>query len=294
MIRTFLPSLLRGIGQLAFVDSARGGGLVLAGLALISSEAAAGAMVAATVATLIHHFSRIYPPDEWQLGLSGYNSAVVGIFWSGLLSGQTASLLVYFPLALVGCWVLEGMFKKLSYKVFLPVLTVPAVLVVWLSAWALSRQGVNFWFVATPALNDTPEVVLGMLCIVAAMSLVDVAATVQTLVLAALVAVVGRWYSGLDFTALGGLWGFAVATASFGVQAVFFRGATSAGAGGLVAGVIAALLWGLWSAIPVGWLPPPLLAPFVVAVWLVLLLARRVELSRLLIPLRHLWRRSSV
>ncbi len=294
MIRTFLLSLLRGVGQLAFVDSARGGGLVLAGMALISPEAAVGAVVAAALATLFHRFAGIYPAEEWRLGLGGYNSAVIGILWSGAMSGTSATLLGYFPLALATCWLFEASFKKLSYKVFLPLLTAPAVVTAWLTAWALGHLGVNFWWVGAPAMNDVPEIVLGVLCIVAAMSLVDVAATVQALILAVLAAWWGHWYYGLDFVALGPLWGFAVASASFGVQAVFFRGATSALAGGLTAAILAAALWGLWMAVPFGRGLPPLLMPFVIAVWAVLLLARRMELSRLLLPLQGMGRRSGI
>ncbi len=287
MIRDHLLTILKGIAQLAFSDSSRGGGLLLAGLFLVAPQAGVGALVGAAMATLIHRFVGAYSDEEWRLGLSGYNGAVTGILWSGMLSGSHQILLMFFPLAMLLCIALEWLFRKLSQRVLLPVLTLPAVLGGWLVAAVFSSYGISFWRIAAPEVAADPEVLLGILLIISTLSLTDVAASMQAVVLGLVAGLLAHWHYGLDFMALSGFWGFTVAAASFGVQAVFFRGATSAVVAGLIAALAGGGVWLMWMSAGISLQVPPLLAPFILGTWCVLLLARRIDLSTLyLSPLR--------
>ena len=272
-------TLLRGIAQLAFSDSARGGVLLLFGLFLVSPQAGAGALLGAGAATLVHRLLGAYGEEEWRLGLSGYIGAVMGFLWSGLMAGPHRGLSLLFPLSLFACFLFEFLLRKLSQRVLLPILTLPAVLAGWLTAVVFSRFGMDFWQAGAPAVAGDAQVFLGVLLIAATLFLTDVAASIQAVLLSLAAALFGRWFYGLDMIALSGLWGYTVAAASFGAQAVFFRGATSASIAGLVAVAIGGAAWMIWMASPFLRTLPPLLFPFILGVWSVLLLARKVDLA---------------
>lgn len=297
MTQLILSTVFRGVGQLAFIGSARAGLLFLLALACISPVAAFGALVGSLIATGFHQIANVYSDHEWEMGLSGYNAAVVGLLWSGMLTSGAYRFLWYFPFSLLLCFALEYLTRKIANKVLLPVLTLPAVLTLWLTSLVFAQNGLNFWAMGVTAVLNEGLVLLGILGILLAMSFVNTAATVQAGVLGFLSGWLANWYFGLDFMALSGLWGFAVVTASFGIQAIFFRGATSAAIAGFIAATVAALVWLLWRLSPLGPVLPPLLLPFIVATWGTLLVARKMDMSDLLIPIRGVWstvfRRSS-
>lgn len=289
MSQQYFSVVFRGIGQLAFIGSARAGLLFLLALACISPLAALGAFIASLIATGFHRVVKVYSENEWQLGISGYNAAVIGLLWSGMLTNGAHRFLWFFPLSLLLCFLLEFILRQLANKILLPVLTLPAVITIWITSLVFAHYGLNFWSLGVTSILNEGLVLLGILGILLAMSFVNTAATVQAGVLGVLSGWLANWYFGLDFMALSGLWGFSVVTASFGIQAVFFKGATSASLAGLIAAVVAAIVWFLWRLSPLGPTLPPLLFPFIVGTWATLFLARKMDVSNLILPIRDIW-----
>lgn len=276
----------RGLGQLGFADSVTAAMFIVAGIACFSYKAAVMAVVATLLATLVNRLTQLYSASEWEIGLSGYNSAVVGILWGGMLDPERLHLLVYFPLSIALCIFLEYGSRKFLHRYYLPVLTAPAVLTVWITAAVFSLFNLKFWLLGSSANQDETLAIPGIVFILTALVSVSRAAAAQAVILGVIAALVGRWVTGLDMLTLGGLWGFTVVTASFGIQAVFFQGSTSAAIAGVIASVIAAAIWLLWISSPVNEVLPALLVPFIIATWATLLWARKMDLSLLLEPFR--------
>jgi NAD-dependent deacetylase len=263
----WLRVILRGLAQVAFADSAWAGLLVLAGTAVVAPWSALGALTGAVVGTVAGRFHGSFNGPEWELGLGGPNPAIVGILWGGALAGDTVAVAL-FALALLGCIGLEQVMRPLLARIHLPVLSAPAMVVTFLVVSVYGVFGGSFWH--DPGLLPFGEggVAVAILLIVAAMATKSPAATLQTVVVVATVAVVSGWLMGGRILGPVGLWAFAAAPAAFGMHAVFLAGSAAGSRAGLLAAILAAGLWFAWMVSPLAALVPPLLIPFILATWL--------------------------
>ena len=84
--RSVARVFLRGVAQVVFADSAASGVAVLAGLALMSPWLALGAAAGAAMGTGTGRFFGFFPASQWRAGLTGYNTAIIGIIGAGLLA----------------------------------------------------------------------------------------------------------------------------------------------------------------------------------------------------------------
>jgi NAD-dependent SIR2 family protein deacetylase/urea transporter len=230
-------------------------------------------------------FTSVYRRDDWACGLASFNPAIVGLLWGGFLaSGEvhTAFLLPLLGLSML----LDVAFRRLLARVQLPALSVGAFATVYLVSLAAAAPGTWFWTDA-PIHAFVPFGLMGAACIVAAMMMQSAFAALWALLLAALVLLAG-WLTGQDAFSLIGLWAITVPLASFGVHAVFLRGALTGCIVGTVAALLAALIWIVWQSTALADRLPPLLMPFILGVWLSIILVRRLRVW----PLTHpaFWR----
>ena len=124
---------------------------------------------------------------------------------------------------------------------------------------------------------------MGAACIVAAMIMQSAFAALWALLLAAFVLLTG-WLTGHDAISLIGLWALTVPLASFGVHAVFLRGALIGCFVGAVSASVGALIWIVWQTTGLAEWLPPLLMPFILGVWLSIILVRPLSASPLANP----------
>ena len=266
--------VLRGLAQIAFSDTPVGGILVLVAIACVSPWSACGALLGAVAGTAAGYALAIYPRYLWELGLSGYNAAIVGIFWGGLFANGTQDI-PFFLLALVLCVLLEMGLKRVLGLLNLPVLSLPAVLTGYIITGLYVALGHWFWVAPPPLPFGFAGVFVAIACIIVVMSAVSMVACLQVVALCALSAVVGSLIFHIDIMALWGLWAFTVAPASFAIHAIFLAETPTASLAGILAALVGAIIWITWLASGLGSIVPPLLLPFIIASWVSIIMFRR-------------------
>lgn len=278
---------LRGLAQVAFADKAVAGVLVLGAIAAVSPWGAVGAAVGAVAGTVSGRFQKSLMEPEWEAGLSVPNPAIVGILWGSAFSvGQSGIGL--FLLALLGCMGLEQMFRPLMRRIRLPMLSAPAMATGYLLDAVYSVFGDSFWRLPEVPPFGEASVPLAALLVAGALLTKSRIATALAAIFAASAALISGW--AFEIGAIGpvGLWGFTVAPAIFGVHAVFLATSALGGWAGLFAGALGAIIWSLWVTASFSSIAPPLLTPFILAVWVTVGIIRRLKGPTILEPM--LWR----
>lgn len=272
-LRAGAAATLRGCAQLAFCDSPRAGVLVLAGLALVSPFAAFGALIGALFGTVAGRMLPGYSREDWSWGLASFNPAIIGLLWDGrLASGEMHPVYLMLPLAAV--MLLDIVLRQWLTRWMLPSLSAAALLTVYVTSALAAPPGGWFWTDA-PVNALVPYGLLGAACIFAAMIVKSPFAGVWAL-LASATAFLGSFIAGVDPRTTAGLWAVTVPLASFGLHAVFLRGSFAGCITGTVAAVVGAGIWIAWEHSALGGVLPPLLAPFILGVWIATLLMRRL------------------
>ncbi len=273
--KLWISVILRGLAQMAFCDGALSGLLVLAGIAALSPASAAGALAGVVVGTVAGRFVGTWDKYEWEVGLAGPNTAIVGILWGGIFAGVQWDL-AQFALALVLCLAIERTARAALAKSGLPLLSMPAVATGLALAFVYQSFGEIFWrdsvWLVFPEFGVWPAVALTG----AAVALQSIRAALVTGVLVATAFVASGAILGTGWSAPVGLWGFSVAPAAFAMHAIFLANSRRGAVAGIAASVLAAGLWAAWMASPLAMIAPPLLLPFIAAVWLTILVCQRL------------------
>lgn len=266
--------VLRGLAQVAFAERPIAGVLVLAGIAVLIPASAVGALAGALAGAVAGRLQGTLNRAQWEAGLSVPNPAIVGILWGGASASGDAGILA---LALAGCIGLEQLFRPVLDKARLPVLSAPAMATIYLVASVYGVFGESFWHGPPTLPFGDAGVAAAILLIGGAMATKSPIATVQVAVLSGAAALISGWATGGAALGLVGLWGFTVAPAAFGVHAVFFAGSAAGAWAGLAAAGLGTAVWVLWLAGPLAAVAPPLLVPFILAVWVMIGLVARTN-----------------
>jgi urea transporter len=272
-------AVLLGLAQVSFTSSRIAGGLVLAAIACISPWGAVAAMVGAIIGTIAGWLLDAYSEPLWSAGLSGYNAAIVGIMWGGLLASGIPDL-PFLLVAFIMCILLEELLRRLLGYADLPMLSLPAVLTAYTIAAIYTYRGDTFWINLLDLPFGTPGITISIACVVAALATVSIRATIQTVVVSALLTIVANQIFDRDIAELWSLWAFAVAPANFGVQAIFLTDRTIGSVGGLFASLVSFALWAAWISSGLMKLMPPLMMPFIIATWMTIILFRKLGRER--------------
>ena len=267
---------LNGCAQLAFCDTPLAGLLVLGGIALASPFAGGGALLGATFGTIVGRHVPAYSRVEWSFGLASFNPAIVGLFFGGFLASGERGIAFLIPY-LAAAVLLDVGLRRVLARIMLPSLSLAAVATLYIVSALEAPPGGWFWTDA-PASPLMPLGALGALSIVAAIVMKSRPAGLLALSLGAVTLLAG-WLLGEDSRATFGLWAITVPLASFGMHAVFLRGSFVGGVAGTLAALIGALVWIAWEASSLQHWVPPLLLPFILGMWLSMLLIRRVMAS---------------
>lgn len=278
-VREALLATLRGCGQLAFCSTARSGAMVLAGIALLAPACALGVALGAVVGTAAGR-SLGYAEDEWRAGLAGFNPALVGLVWGGLVGSADPHWLLL-TLALVASTALDAIVRRAAARLRMPALTMAALIT--LVCVGIGAAATGGWFLLEP--NPTPVLPFGA----AGAGLIGLAMTIESrfaaawAFLLAMAAALGVFITGQDLEASLGLWAISVPLAAYGVAGVFLRDSLAGAVAAAIAAATAAVTWIAWQASGLADLLPPLVAPFIVGTWIgiavVHTLAARPELQ---------------
>ncbi len=283
--KLFVQTLLRGVAQLAFCDRSMAGALILAGLALISPWGAAGALAGAAFGTAMGVFGWVYPREEWERGLAGFNTAIIGILWGGFFADGAFEVSLFVTVMSL-CVALEFVLRRGLALVSLPALSMPAMVTAMVVSWALAAPGTWFWIETPSSPLGIPGALLGALCIVAAMAMKCGLAAAWSLCLGSIAYMsVSQEGNGLAYS---GLWALTVPLAFFAMQAVFLRESLAGTLGGMIAALSAGIIWLFWTTSGAADIAPPLLAPLALGLWLSIAAMRRIRHALLLQP--NFWR----
>jgi len=143
--KSLLSALFRGISQIVFAENAIIGLLLLISISLISPYAAIGALIGASFGTLLSRFIIVEFRPLWQYGFFGYNPAIVGLFWGGVLSSQPFSIASLVLLAIIATVALDGLIRRILLRINLEPLALSSLIITWSSVWIFHVFQVNFW-----------------------------------------------------------------------------------------------------------------------------------------------------
>ncbi|MBI5331671.1 MAG: urea transporter [Betaproteobacteria bacterium] len=259
-----LRNALTGLGQVAYQSRPEAGLILLATVALVSPWAGLGAALGALLGSLWARLDPDWAEAERHLGLSAYNPALVGLFWGDMLARDLWSLPL-FALALFACIAIDRPLRRLIAHLHLPSQSLAAVLVGWLGIVGAQAMGTSFW---DGEAGQPPWQHLSLPIAVGGTLLAMLGGNRTGLLVAAAC-------GGIAWTldAPLGLWAFSVAPAAYAMTSLWLGGSPRAPLWGVVAALLAALLWYLWQWSPLGETLPPLLLPPILAIWLTLLLS---------------------
>jgi urea transporter len=270
LLRAAGKAFAAGIAQLVFCSGWRAGLLVLSALALVSEWMLVGAVLGGAIGTVLGWLGSRGNLDAWRNGMDGFNPAILGIIGAGACAAFSTDL-GWVMVAMVSVVGIDQVVRPWSGRVGFFPLSAPALAVAVILSLLLARDG-SWWWPAVEASRDSLPLLAAAACIIAAMALEDRRAAGWTLVwsLAAfgLTLILVSSQVGLYVD----LWGIAVPLAGFATFRLFPRGQTVglsllavAMAGGLCAG---------WMQTPLYDSVPPLVAPVVLTLWLLVLLQR--------------------
>lgn len=271
--RDFALAVLRGLGQLAFSDRAAAGALILAAIAVSTPAGAVAALIGCIASTAAAMLRGRAGTVSWHFGTDGMNGALVGLLWAAPLAGD---LLLWpaFAAALALCTLSEVPLRRLFGRINLPIAGTPALLVVWASSTLFEAFGFTFWSGDSLLPFGQAGAALTILLVVAAMVATNRTAALQTVVLAGAAALVSGMVFGVQGLGPVGLWGFAVAPATFAVFGAYMPESRIGSLAGIVGGLAAAAAWGLWQFVPGPAVLQPLMAPCFIGLWTAIAAAR--------------------
>jgi NAD-dependent deacetylase len=263
--RAYIEATLTGVAQVIFRDRAIAGACVLGAIAVLAPWAAVGALGGAALATLLRRPVED-AREEWLLGLTGFNAAIVGMLWGGPLArlGAAATLL---PVAILGCLAIETRLRPHFRRFGLPMLGTPALLVGWVSDWTFRAFGDSLWLhPGTLPLGDW-SLPVAVACLGLAVATASIAAAITVGSIASIASSWSAWWFGIDGLGPASLWAYAVAPAALGGYLIVPLARIHAIGAALLAAALAAATWFVWISTPLVDVLPPLLAPCLVGVW---------------------------
>jgi urea transporter len=122
----FIKSLLRGVGQVMFQNNALSGALMLAGIFCNSVTMGIFALCGTIVSTVTAKLSG-YDPDDIDNGLYGFNGTLVGIGIPCFLAIDMRSVILMIAASALSSWVAHAFGRQK----LLPGLTAPFVVITW-------------------------------------------------------------------------------------------------------------------------------------------------------------------
>lgn len=282
----WIRAVLNGAAQTVFCDTPLAGALALSALALISPWGAVGGLVGAALGTAVGAQLRTWNRIEIELGLAGANLSILGAFlgYAAAAGGLHPALVA---IAGFTCIAIEQGARAVLAKVGLPTLSLPAIATVLLTTSAYVAVGRSFTPVPPALPLGEPGLYLALALFVTAMATKSVPATLLTVILSAAAAVISGIVLGAGWFGPPTLWAFAVSPAAFGIHAVFLANSRLGAVAGLVAALLAAAIWTVWIASGFDSVVAPVLVPFIIASWLVMLAVRRIAGPAVFDP--HVW-----
>lgn len=294
-IAAFADAVLRGVGQVVFLNNAYSGLLCLLAIALVAPAQAAGALAGTAVATAVGMALRA-DRDALRGGIYGYNGCLVALALPQFLGG---GVLVW-ALAMGAAGLSSALLFALRGRMAgLPPLTAPFVLCTWLAialvqAFAGDATGAARtvpvptglgWGMVDGAFAGLAQIFLQASplagALVALALLIGSRSVFLLALMAGLASAAVAWLTGVPGEAIrSGLFGFNAILAAVALGAVFLRAGAASWAAALAAAVVMPLFQAACAVVLVAAGLPVMSLPFILLAWVVLLAARGIPALR--------------
>ena len=278
----WISAFVVSFSQLVFSDRIFSGLFVWLGLFFLYPWNALGGLLAVLIAVTIHQFLPIYTTQQQAAGWSGFNAAIVGLFWGGALANNSYSILVLL-VAIVCVLAFEAIFIKILRRWSLPILSSPAMLVVLLFSILLAQNGEWYWVSVLAGYWYEMDQYLGIACLIIAMSVMNVSATGWALALAAVFYALVL-IAGFDVSEHLALWALNIPLGVFAVLAVFFVAPIHRKIAAGITVVVICIIWLVWHITPLNDLVQPIVVPMICGIWSALFLVSKYQSHDYLSP----------
>jgi urea transporter len=270
---------LRGIGQVMFQDHAGTGLLFLTGIAIASPLMAVGAIIGAIVGPVTASLAR-FDHEEIRIGIYGFNPVLVGIASAFYLQPRTLTWVLVFFGCVAATFVTFLMRRYLKF----PTYTAPFVVVTWLiiiAAHAIAGSAIDATLppadltpvgLLTHVLRGVAEVMFGANIFTGALFIIGIALSnwrhaVLALVGSMVGTILGIYHQNPATSISLGIYGYNASLVAIGIY--LWRKSLLIS---LLAAAISVPITEFFPSATLG--IPALTAPFVMAAWVVFLIAQ--------------------
>ena len=263
--------------QLLFSDRALSGLFVWLGLFFLYPWNALGSIVAVLIAIIVHRLLHIYTLEQQLAGWSGFNAAIVGLFWGGGIADSSANFL-YLLIAVAVTILLELLLGRMLRRMHLPILSSPAMITIVLFSLLLANTGEWYWVTVVAQYWNGYDQYIGIVCLIIAMSIMNFTATGWSLAFSALV------YLSLELTEFEvynhvGLWALNIPLSIFAVLAVFYNTTIHKSVAVVTATFIVSIIWILWHVTNLNDYIQPIVIPMIISLWVTIYILRKYQSS---------------
>ena len=284
-----LSAFVVSYSQLVFSDRIFSGLFVWLGLFFLYPWNALGSIFAVIMAVVMHRFLPIYTDAQQEAGWSGFNAAIVGLFWGGALADGSFSIFILI-FAVVVTVLIEAVLVRLLALFQLPQLSSPAMITIILFSLLLASSGEWYWLSIVAQYWDGLDKYIGVGCLVVAMALMNVAATGWALAFAAST-FMALEVADIDAYQHVGLWALNIPLGVFAALAIFFIAPIYKQ---VATGIIVLIIIAIWVVWHISYLHDyiqPIVVPMIISIWITLYLVRKYQSSDYLSV--HFWKLAS-
>ena len=273
--QTYASAWLNAQAQVVFLSTPLQGFLFLLALTLYSPWSAAGMALGALIALFICANVLRQHPLEWSNGFNLFDGAVIGLLWAGLLSRDMQSA-VLLAMAIGACYAMRFRLVSTAYSYGFPSLGVASLVTLWAAIYVTVYFSGDFWSMGMRTEPSNLSLGLASLCLLAAMLLHNIRATLFALVGAALASTAYFYIQDLQPSVTNTLVvGFTVFLVLFSLPGTLLPGHAKAYPLAALAGLITLGLELAWPHLSGLSHLPSLMAPMFLGIWAVFALIKR-------------------
>ena len=275
-IKDWHQAISTGIGQIAFSDKIFSGYIVFISILFIAPWNALGGLIGVSIGTLISYFyykNNFY--KEWKKGYFGFSTGILGVILGGYLAYNSIYLLMLI-VSLIFCSVLDIFLRKIFIKIALPTFATSAILTAWILSVILNYNKKDFWISVNILPFEIWSVYLCVLGIAITLFLRNKKATLVTVLLISIAIFFTENFMNLSISQSSGLWAFNVSTAAYLSSLIFLPLGLIGALLIFTTTLVSSAIWYVWALSDIWLLIPPIIAPFVLSISLIIILTNRI------------------
>ena len=275
-IRDWHQAISTSIAQIAFSDKILSGYIIFIAILLIAPWNAIGGLIGTSIGTFVSYF--YYKNDfykEWKKGYFSFSTGILGVILGGYLVYSSVYLFILI-ISLIFCSFFDIFLRRIFIKIALPTFATSAILTSWLLFIILNYGNKIFWV----SINILPfgiwSVYFFVLGVVVTLFLKNKKATLITTLLVVITIFFAENFMKLSIGQSSGLWAFNVSTAAYLSSIIFLPLGPIGLLLTLATTLISSIIWCAWVFSNFWMLVPPIIAPFILSISLMIILTNKI------------------